>query len=120
MAYFAKMDGNKVLTVVAVHNNEILDENGNESEAKGIEFLKKTLGKDTEWLRTSFGSKNGKHYHVDPITGEVKSEKQIAEQYGLNIEDFTSQSELISGSAVDQTRVGETFGTGEVHGGENI
>ena len=52
--------------------------------------------------------------YVDPITGEVKSEKQIAEQYGLNIEDFTSQSELISGSAVDQTRVGETFGTGEV------
>ena len=52
--------------------------------------------------------------YVNPFTGEVKSEKEIAEQYGLNIEDFTSESELISGSAVDQTRVGETFGTGEV------
>jgi|TARA_R100001594_G_scaffold127380_1_gene165042 hypothetical protein len=69
MAYFAKMDGNTVLKVVVVHNNELLDENGNESEAKGIEFLKKTFGQDTSWLKTSFGSKNGKHYHIDPNTG---------------------------------------------------
>lgn len=52
--------------------------------------------------------------YVNPITGEVKSEKEIAEQYGLNIEDFTSESELISGSAVDKDAVAEAFGTGEV------
>ena len=52
--------------------------------------------------------------YVNPLTGEVKSEKEIAEQYGLNIEDFTSQSELVDGSAVDQTKVEEVFGTGEV------
>jgi len=69
MARFAKMNGNNVIDVVVVHDNECLDENGNESEAKGIEFLKKTFGQDTEWLQTSFGSKNGKHYHIDPNTG---------------------------------------------------
>ena len=53
--------------------------------------------------------------YVDPISGEVKSEKEIAEQFGLNIEDYkTGPSELVSGSAVDQTKVGEAFGTGEV------
>jgi hypothetical protein len=48
MARFAKMNGNNVIDVVVVHDNECLDENGNESEAKGIEFLKKTFGQDTE------------------------------------------------------------------------
>ena len=53
--------------------------------------------------------------YVDPISGEVKSEKEIAEQFGLNIEDYkTGPSELVSGSAVDQAQVGEAFGTGEV------
>tara|TARA_R100001086_G_scaffold201844_1_gene118034 strand:+ start:129 stop:587 length:459 start_codon:yes stop_codon:yes gene_type:complete len=69
MAYFAKMDGNNVVQVVAVHNNELLDENGNESEQKGIDFCKKTFGQDTTWLKTSFGSQGGKHFHIDPITG---------------------------------------------------
>ena len=69
MAFFAKMDGNNVVQVIAVHNNELLDENGNESEQKGIDFCKQTFGQDTTWLKTSYGSMNGKHYHVDPNTG---------------------------------------------------
>lgn len=41
MASFAKLNSeNKVIQVVSVHNNELLD-NGVESEEKGIEFLKK-------------------------------------------------------------------------------
>ena len=42
MAHFAKLNENNiVLEVHCVHNNELLDENGNESEVKGIEFLAK-------------------------------------------------------------------------------
>ena len=47
MAHFAKIDENNL--VVAVHvvaNKDILDDSGNESEAKGIEFLTKLHKQD--------------------------------------------------------------------------
>ena len=40
MAHFAEIDeGNIVKQVVVVNNDVLLDENGNESEQKGVEFL---------------------------------------------------------------------------------
>ena len=40
MAHFAELDENNIVTrVVVIHNNELLDDEGNESEAKGIAFL---------------------------------------------------------------------------------
>jgi len=56
MAHFAKLDNNnKVIKVIVVHNNELLDENGEESEQKGIDFLKQ-LFKDSDavWKQTSY------------------------------------------------------------------
>ena len=41
MAHFAELNENNIVTqVIVVHNNELLDDDGNESEAKGIAFLK--------------------------------------------------------------------------------
>lgn len=55
MAHFAELDENDiVLRVVVVHNNELLDENGNESEQKGIKFCKDHFGEDTIWVQTSY------------------------------------------------------------------
>jgi len=57
MAHFAELDQNNVVThVVVVSNQDILDENGNESEQKGIEFLKNLYGSDTKWVQTSFNA----------------------------------------------------------------
>lgn len=54
MAHFAQLDENDVVTqVIVVSNDDILDENGNESETKGIEFCKNLLGGD-KWIQTSF------------------------------------------------------------------
>ncbi|NBX75506.1 MAG: hypothetical protein EBQ92_03050, partial [Proteobacteria bacterium] len=40
MAHFAKLDqNNNVLEVYVVHNNELLDQNGQEQEWKGVWFL---------------------------------------------------------------------------------
>ena len=40
MAHFAELDeNNKVVNVVVVNNNDILDENNKESEALGVTFL---------------------------------------------------------------------------------
>lgn len=73
MAHFAKINGNVVTQVIVVHNNELLDENGVESEAKGVEFCKNLFG--GEWKQTSYnGSFRGKYagigYTYDPVADE--------------------------------------------------
>ena len=63
MAHFAKLDENNVvLEVNGVHNNELLDENGNESEAKGIAFLISWSGGYTNWKQTSYNGNFRKNY----------------------------------------------------------
>jgi hypothetical protein len=55
MAHFAELDPDNVVTrVIVVSNDDILDESGNESEQKGIEFLHNLFGQDTKWVQTSF------------------------------------------------------------------
>ena len=62
MASFAKLDINNIVTeVIAVNNNELLD-NGVESEEKGIIFLKSLYGQDTIWKQTSYNTQGGKYY----------------------------------------------------------
>ena len=54
MAHFAKLDENNiVLEVVVVNNDVILDENNNENEQKGIDFLKNITGHE-KWKQTSY------------------------------------------------------------------
>ena len=63
MAHFAKLDENNVvLEVNAVHNNELLDENGQESEAKGIQFLTEWSGGYSNWKQTSYNKNFRKNY----------------------------------------------------------
>lgn len=53
MAHFAELDSNNyVLRVIVVSNQELLDENGNESEQKGIAFCQNLLGGN--WIQTSY------------------------------------------------------------------
>lgn len=61
MAHFAEIGlNNTVLQVIVVHNNELLDENGQEVEAKGIEFCRNLFG--GTWLQTSYNGNFRKHY----------------------------------------------------------
>jgi hypothetical protein len=63
MAHFAKLDGNNiVLEVNVVNNNELLDENGQESEAKGIAFLTAWSGGYANWKQTSYNGRTRKNY----------------------------------------------------------
>jgi len=78
MGHFAELDeANIVKRVIVVSNNELLDENGNESEQKGIDFCTSLFG--GRWRQTSYngtfrknfagvGSKydEGKDYFVHP------------------------------------------------------
>ncbi len=71
MAHFAELDeNNKVIQVIVVHNNELLDDNGNESEQKGIDFCVNLLGGN--WIQTSYNGTIRKNYagigmFYDPI-----------------------------------------------------
>lgn len=63
MAHFAQLDENNVVTqVVVVANQELLDENGQESEQKGIEFCQSLFGANTRWLQTSYNGNIRKNY----------------------------------------------------------
>jgi len=55
MAHFAELDENNIVTnVIVVHNNELLDESGIESEWKGIEFCIQHFG--GRWIQTSYNA----------------------------------------------------------------
>lgn len=63
MANFAKLDeNNRVIEVHGLSNNELIDESGNESEAKGIAFLTEWSGGHTLWKQTSYNGNFRKHY----------------------------------------------------------
>ena len=62
MAHFAKIGlNNKVIQVVSVHNNELLDADGVEQEANGINFLTNLTGWAI-WKQTSYNRNIRKNY----------------------------------------------------------
>ena len=72
MAHFVELDeNNRVINAIVVHNNELLDENGNESEQKGIDFCVAHYG--GRWIQTSYnGNFRGQygaseHMVYDPV-----------------------------------------------------
>lgn len=61
MAHFAQIDENNiVIQVIVVDNSDILDEDGNESEAIGVQFCKDLLGGN--WVQTSYNANFRKNY----------------------------------------------------------
>lgn len=56
MAHFAQLDANNVVTqVIVVNNAELIDANGQESEAKGAAFCASLFG--GQWVQTSYSAK---------------------------------------------------------------
>ena len=60
MAHFAQLENNIVKQVIVVSNQDILDENGQESEQKGIDFCSNLLG--GTWKQTSYNANIRKNY----------------------------------------------------------
>ena len=61
MAHFVELDENNiVIRAIVVHNNELLDENGNESEQKGIDFCIAHYG--GTWIQTSYNANFRRNY----------------------------------------------------------
>lgn len=63
MAHFAEINSNNiVLRVLVVSNEDITDQNGQEQEQLGINFLKNLIGQDTNWVQTSYTASFRKRY----------------------------------------------------------
>jgi hypothetical protein len=60
MAHFAKLENNVVTEVIVVSNQDILNEQGQESEQKGIDFCTNLLG--GTWKQTSYNGNIRKNY----------------------------------------------------------
>ena len=72
MAHFAKINSSNIVERVDVVNNDVIQDNGVESEQKGINFLKSLYGQDTNWVQTSYNESfrkqfAGKGYTWDPV-----------------------------------------------------
>ena len=53
MAHFAKIEDGVVTQVTVVNNDILLDENGDEQESLGVEFLNNLFG-NANWKQTSY------------------------------------------------------------------
>ena len=61
MAHFAEIGlDNKVLRVIVVNNNELLDENHIEQESKGVDFCRNLFG--GTWVQTSYNGAIRKNF----------------------------------------------------------
>ena len=60
MAHFVKLENGLVVQGIVVNNAELLDENGQESEAKGIAFCSNLFG--GTWKQTSYNARIRKNY----------------------------------------------------------
>ena len=77
MAHFAEIGlNNTVLRVIVVSNDECLDENGQESEAKGAEFCRSLFG--GTWLQTSYNRSMRKNYASVGFTYDSSRDAFIA------------------------------------------
>ena len=80
MAHFAELDENNIVTrVIVVHNNELVDTSGNESEAKGVEFCSTLFG-HTNWVQTSYNNNIRKQFAGTGYTYDSDSDVFVAPQ----------------------------------------
>lgn len=74
MAHFAELDdNNKVLRIVVVSNLDMLDADGQESEALGVAFCQLHFG--GRWVQTSYNGNFRKRYAQ--IDGTYDAEKDV-------------------------------------------
>ena len=62
MAHFAELNENNVVTkVIVVHNNELIDDEGQENEVKGVGFCASLFG-HSNWVQTSYNNNMRKQF----------------------------------------------------------
>ena len=80
MAHFAELDENNIVTrVIVVHNNELLDDEGQENEVKGVGFCASLFG-HSNWVQTSYNNNIRKQFAGTGFTYDSDNDVFIAPQ----------------------------------------
>ena len=98
MAHFAELnEENVVLRVTVIHNNEMLDEDGNEQESNGVEFLQSLYGEDTIWKQCSYNTYGNKYWVMemqeDNFEKKVEGDQSKVFRGNYPAEDYIYDSE---------------------------
>ena len=81
MAHFAELDSNNtVIRVLVVDNIMLKDEQGNEVEQLGVDFLKSLFWQETIWMQTSYNGNFRKNYAGIGYTYDTARDAFIAPQ----------------------------------------
>jgi len=63
MAHFAELnETNNIVRVLVISNDDILDENGQESEVAGVALAKKLTGSTNRWIQVSYNGTLRRQY----------------------------------------------------------
>tara|TARA_B100000131_G_C18063627_1_gene591581 strand:- start:946 stop:1383 length:438 start_codon:yes stop_codon:yes gene_type:complete len=62
MAHFTKLNNNRVVEVITVDDDVMVDLEGQESETIGIAYLQRIFGVDTVWKQTSYNNRMRGNY----------------------------------------------------------
>ena len=77
MAHFAQLnEDDQVTQVIVINNTELLDENGQESEALGIAFCT-SLFPGTRWVQTSYNASIRKNFAGQEFTYDASRDAFI-------------------------------------------
>lgn len=98
MAHFAELnEENVVIRLTVIHNNEMLDESGNEQEANGIEFLQSLFGEDTIWKQCSYNTYGNKYWVMemqeDNFEKKVEGDQSKVSRGNYPAEDYIYDAE---------------------------
>jgi len=104
MAHFAELDSrNIVKRVIVVHNNELLDADGNEVEQKGIDFCKSLFG--GTWVQTSYNANfrgcfasRGQIYDAEQdifIPPTILTEEELSQSIVISATDNDNDNDFI-------------------------
>jgi hypothetical protein len=82
MAHFAKLGANnKVIQVLTLDNNDMLNADGVEDEAVGQQYLETHNNWPAQmWIKTSYNTSGGKHYTVTTNEDGTQTRTESADQ----------------------------------------
>ena len=88
MAHFAKIGMNgKVIQVTTMDNEEMKDDQGNEVEAKGQEWLERHNNWPAQmWIQTSYNTRGNKYYNSDGTEHEDQTKAFRGNYAGIGYE----------------------------------
>lgn len=79
MAHYAELNESKeVINVIVIDNNDILDEDGKESEAIGIAIAKQVTNSSNDWVQTSYNNNFRKQFGATGFTYDSTKDIFIA------------------------------------------